>query len=164
MFNLCCTAKLLSQLKAVAEAPAESTTRLGNWYGNLFVVGQQQWAMFTSERSLLTVILPAGEISPLPGALAASVRRVLADMEAPPALVEDEIARMQACVFAPTASRSVLGSMNDLIFSAKIHLSESPPLPLFELQRRLAETPMKPLNYRYPREAALELLASAAGP
>jgi hypothetical protein len=58
-------------------------TRLGDWYGNLFSVIRQQFALFTSERSLLSVVLPAKEIRPLPGALTDALRRLLSDLEVP---------------------------------------------------------------------------------
>jgi hypothetical protein len=160
MFNLRCTARLLSQLKAAAEEPAEATTRLGDWYGNLFAWRRKQWAMFTSERSLLTVILPANEIRPLPNALAASVRQVLVGLHVSSKLIDDELSQMQSCVLARTANRSVLGSMTDFIFAARMSWGESPPLPLMELNLRLAETPMKSIDYRYPGEVAVELLAA----
>ena len=133
-------------------------TRLGDWYGNLFSVGRQQWAMFTSERSLLSVVMLAKEMQPLPESLANGLRGLLCALEVPEALIDEETARMQACVITTTASRSVLGSMNDFAFAAKLYLSESQPLSLIEIQLRLAEVPMKPLGYRFPREVALDLL------
>jgi hypothetical protein len=161
LFNLRATAKLLRRLKCAPAAAGEATTRLGDWYGNLFSVGRQQFAMFTSERSLLSVVLPAKEIHPLPTALTERLHRLLSDLGVPRALIDDELAQMQPCIITATASRSVLGSMNDFTFAAKIYLGASPPLSLAEIHLRLAETPMKPLGYRYPREVALDLLSGA---
>jgi hypothetical protein len=115
--------------------------------------------MFTSERSLLTVVLLAKEIRPLPVTLTDRLRWLLRELKVPTALINDELAQMHTCRIAATANRSVLGSMNDHIFAAKLFLSESPPLSLIEVHHRLAEVPLKAIDYCYPREVALDLLA-----
>ena len=51
--------------------------------------------------------------------------------------------------------------MNDFIFQAKGYLGEPPRLSLPDLHRRLAKVPMKPLDYRFPSEVAIELLSGA---
>jgi hypothetical protein len=160
LFNLRATAKLLRRLKCAPAAAGAATTRLGDWYGNLFSVGRQQFALFTSERSLLSVVLPAKEIRPLPIALTDGLRWLLSDLGVPRALIDAELAQMESCVIAATSSRSVLGSMNDHTFAAKLFLSESPPLSLIEVHHRLAEVPLKAIGYRYPREVALDLLSA----
>lgn len=159
MFNLRATAKLLHRLKCAPAAAGEATTRLGDWYGNLFSVGRQQFAMFTSDRSLLTVVLPVKEIRPLPITLTDRLRWLLRELKVPTALINDELAQMHTSIITTTASRSVLGSMSDHTFAAKILLGESPPVSLTELHRRLAEVPLKATGYRYPREVALNLLS-----
>jgi hypothetical protein len=68
---------------------------------------------------------------------------------------------MQTCTVTTTASRSVLGSMNDHTFAAKLFLGWSPSLSLAEVHFRLAEVPLKAIGYRYPREVALDLLSGA---
>ncbi len=158
MFNLRATAKLLKRLECSPAGPGETTTRLGDWYGNLFSVGRQQFALFTSERSLLTAVMPATEIHSLPLTLAARVHRLLSELNAPPALIDDEVEQMHQCAVTATGSRSVLGSLNDFTFAAKFYLGQSPPLTLNDLQHRLAGTPLKPLDYLSPREAALDVL------
>ncbi len=159
MFNLRATAKLLRRLKSAPVAAVESTTRLGNWYGSLFNVGRQQFAMFTSERSLLTVVLPAKEIRPLPTTLTDRLRWLLRELEVPTQLINDELAQMHTCTITKTASRSVLGSMNDHTFAAKFLLGEPHFISVVELHRRLAEVPLKAIGYSFPREVALELLS-----
>ena len=68
---------------------------------------------------------------------------------------------MHACAITTTANRSVLGSMNDHTFAAKLLLSEPHHLSLTELHFNLAEVPLKAIGYRYPREVALDLLTAA---
>jgi hypothetical protein len=156
MFNLRCTAKLLRRLKCDPGAAATSTTRLGDWYGNLFNVGRQQYAMFMSERSLLTIVTLTREIDPPTERLGRALRPLLKELKVASTLIDEEIGQMEACAITATDNRSALGSMNDLIFQAKFYLGESKQLSLAELQQRLANTPMKLLDYRFASEAVTE--------
>ncbi len=50
MVVLRCTQKLLVRLKQVGELPAaESSTRLGDWHGNILRIGRRQHLLFISE-------------------------------------------------------------------------------------------------------------------
>ena len=63
MVVLRCTQKLLVRLKQVGDLPpVESTTRLGDWYGNILRIGRRQHLLFISERSRLPVVLPIREL------------------------------------------------------------------------------------------------------
>jgi hypothetical protein len=54
-----CTQKLLARLKQADNlAVVESTTRLGDWYGNILQIGRRQNLLFISERSRLPVVIP----------------------------------------------------------------------------------------------------------
>lgn len=62
MVVLRCTQKLLVRLKRAEVSPSqESTTRLGDWYGNILRIGRQQHLLFISEHSRLPVIIPIRE-------------------------------------------------------------------------------------------------------
>ena len=62
MVVLRCTQKLLVRLKQVGDLPSvESTTRLGDWYGNVLHIGHRQYLLFISERSRLPVVIPIRE-------------------------------------------------------------------------------------------------------
>jgi hypothetical protein len=60
-----------------------------------------------------------------------------------------------AASFAKALNRSVTGSMNDLVFGAKLFLAAG--LSLHEVGFRLNRTPLSALRYSNPREA-FELL------
>jgi len=161
MFNVRATTKLLSRLTIAPAVAVEPTTRLGDWYANLFNVGRQQFAMFTSDRSLLTVVLPVKEIKPLPITLTDRLRWLLRELKIPRELINDELSQMHTCTITTTASRSVLGSMNDHVFAVKFFLNRSPALSFVEIHRHLAETPLKAIDYRFPCDVALNLLSGA---
>jgi hypothetical protein len=50
------------RLRTPLAAPVQPSTRLGNWYVHLARFGHQQIVLATSERSLLTVLLPARQL------------------------------------------------------------------------------------------------------
>ena len=58
---------------------------------------------------------------------------------------------MQVVRFAPTRSRSILGSMNDFRIAVDAYFrSGRESVDLSELNRRLAHTPCGPLKYEMP--------------
>ena len=54
--------------------------------------------------------------------------------------------------FSKALNRSVTGSMNDLVFHAKVHLIESEMSP-YDVSFQLNEMPMSFLKYEHPQEA-----------
>jgi hypothetical protein len=66
MVVLRCTRKLLVRLKRTeVSADVASTTRLGDWYGNILHIGHRQHLLFISKRSRLPVFIPIPEMKPL---------------------------------------------------------------------------------------------------
>ena len=159
MIALRCTRKLLKRLKLPAKLPEPPapTNALGHWYGNTLNVGRERFILLTSERSLLSVIVPARDLAHLPERLANAVWKQFLALEIDQAIVEREIEAMHEVIYASTASRAVLGAMNLFAIHADDHLYDG-ILSLDEIAWRLNETPMKPLKFSYPREVARELL------
>ena len=52
--------------------------------------------------------------------------------------------------YAKTANRSVLGSMNDMVFMANVHNAHHEVTSLLETSLWLAQTPCSPLDYGSP--------------
>ena len=62
MVVLRCTRRLLARLKRADNlSDDESTTRLGDWYGNVLPLGHRLYLLFISERSRLPVVIPIRE-------------------------------------------------------------------------------------------------------
>jgi hypothetical protein len=115
-----CTQKLLVQLKQSGDVPAiESTTRLGDWYGNILRIGARQHLLFISERSRLPVIVPLREAKRLSTVFPGAVCDRLAVVGVSAADLAEECAQMSGMVFARTRNRSLLGTMNDFAFMAQ---------------------------------------------
>jgi len=157
VFTLRATAKLLKRLKVKPEAaPPASTTKLGDWYANLLYIQRQQLVLCVSEASLLPVIVRAAGKEPLAARLPAAVGDMLAALSVPAPIVDGELASMQQVTIAATASRTVLGSMND--FAWLLEGYWEPTASLLELALKVADAPCSPLKMGRPREVAVELL------
>jgi hypothetical protein len=142
--------------------PALPGTLLGAWYLHLIRVGPQQVVMATSERSLLTVLLPADEIRrTVASNLRVALRDLLVALEIPLDAVQREIALMDPTSFANAVNRRVIGSMNDFAYQLDAYVGDTND-PL-ELALKLCETPMSAIgsdsSYGIPKDIARELLS-----
>jgi hypothetical protein len=163
MITLCCTQKLLRRLR-IAKPEAEvvpPTNALGNWYANLIYVGRAQIVMATSERTLLTVLLPTVDLrkSLVPN-LCETVYLLLQQLGVDQARAAIEVEAMREVRIGRTENRSVLGSMNDL--SGMLDWDVRDGRPPMEIMLRLAETPMtgvvlKDGSHGFPDDATRKL-------
>ncbi len=154
MVVLRCTHKLLARLKQTDNLPVvESTTRLGDWYGNVLQLGHRQHLLFISERSRLPVVIPIRESNRLASVFPDAVSEGLTIVGVNAEDIADERARMSEVVFGRTRNRSLLGTMNDFAFMAQVGSARRPePETPEELMRFLAQTPILPLNGASPIE------------
>ena len=152
MVVLRCTQKLLQRLKQADDLPAvESTTRLGDWYGNVLEIGRRQMLLFISERSRLPVIIPIRDAKQLPTVFPEAVCEMLAIVGVPAASIADERSRMVEVAFGRTRNRSLLGTMNDFAFMAQSgDTKRAEPESPEEVIRFLARTPILPLKGARP--------------
>lgn len=139
--------------------PQSATTRLGDWYGNVFFVMQHRLMMFVSDKSLLSVFMPLKERVKLLPNFRSRLSTLLLYLGVEEQNVLRELAEMEDAIVAKTASPSVLGSMNDLTHSAKDFFWRYEGFSLLDLELWLAQTPCGPLDYRSPDQVAPELLA-----
>ena len=154
MVVLRCTQKLLVRLKQVGDLPAvESTTRLGDWYGNILRIGRRQQLLFISERSRLPVVIPIREGKRLAEVFPDAVCEVLGLVGVAAADIAEERSRMSEIAFGRTRNRSLLGTLNDFAFMAQQgNVNRAEPESPEELMRFLAQTPILPLDGASPIE------------
>ena len=169
MVTLRCTRLVRDRLhlpRQTALEPPASTGRLGDWYVHLVRFGRPEFAIATSERSLLTVLFPArGLRTTLAPNLRAAVGSLLESLAVPHEAIASEIAAMESVSFGAATNRRVLGSMNELAFLASVQLADGDDL--LALSCRLADTPMSAIgvkrgDYGYPGKLARELLTTDA--
>jgi hypothetical protein len=137
------------------------TTKLGDWYANVLFLRHQQLIVCTSERSLLSVIVPAKGLDELPIRLRNAAQSLFEALQLPRVGAEGELHEMRQLVVGKTLNRSVLGTMNDIIQHCRWHAANRRTLELRALELELAEMPAQPLAYGLPREQAAALLGAA---
>lgn len=167
MYALRCTRSLIGRFRKASideiASPSPATTVLGDWYANDLNVGRHRLVLCTNERSLLTVVVTARDLPAMPRRLAEAAATLLASLGVRHELIRAEVREMQWIQVARTQSRSVLGSMNDFAFSVDAYFrGDREAVALAELDRWLADTPCKPLQYRTPGEVAGELMRAAS--
>jgi hypothetical protein len=127
MFALRCTQKLLDRIKVSPDPePVPPDTVLGDWYANLVRAGRTQLVLAVSERTLLPVVVPAREGRTVASRVAGAIEPLLLSIGVPDEAANAECDAMQHAVIAKTASRRVLGSLNDLAFQLQVGLHHFP--------------------------------------
>jgi hypothetical protein len=163
MFNLRCTQKLLTRLKLrPAPQPPQSTTNLGDWYANTLNLGRERLVLCVSELTLLPVVVPAAGAA-LDAKLVRGLKEMLEALGAPATAIEGELRQMTDVNIAKTASRVVLGSMNDFENMAQFIRRDEPMASLLSLGLELARSPCSPIGYDRPQDTALAALGGKGG-
>ena len=142
------TKKLLDRLGPVTlESGQTSTTRLGDWYASAWA-WRPQVALFVSEATLFPILMPLAPAATLLARVPDGLAQALAAHDVPEAFITQELSRMQEVRLGKTASRSVLGIMNEFTFLAQTMRGDT-TTDLTDLARWLARTPCSPLFKRH---------------
>ena len=151
MVVLRCTQRLLLRLKEFEDEPSvRSSTRLGDWYGSVLHMGRRHALIFISERSRLPLLIPIREANRLSTVFPDAVCRMLGAVSVPAADVEHERSLMSEIAYGRTENRSLLGTLNDMSFGARVHFITARHDSLEDIALRLAETPILPLGGACP--------------
>ena len=147
MYTVRGTKKFLDRVgRAVADPPSSSTT-LGDWYVNV-LFWRPQVALFVNAATCLPVLMPlapsAGVLARFPDAMVEVIHALGID----PRFVALELEEMRSVTLAKTASRQVLGVMNEFTFMAErtISTGHSDASDLFGLTVWLANMIVGPLT------------------
>jgi hypothetical protein len=145
VFTVRATKKLLDRVK---ERPrpdlVDPTSMLGNWYAT-FVGWRPQVALFVNEQTLLPVLMPLAPTATLLSRFPHHLDGALRALAVPDEFIECELAAMGEGVWATTANRSVVGSMNEFVFLADAWRDRGRADDLAALSLHLAEVPCSPL-------------------
>lgn len=159
MFTLHCTKKLLDRVRPQVDLPCKATTRLGGWYATA-LFWKPQMALLVNERTLLPVIMPLAPASTLGQRFPVALKDVLQALELPADFIALEIDGMREVVYAKTANRSVVGTMNEFAFLAEGYRDRNGAIDPLALSLKLAHTPCGPL-YKgavFPDKAVREIV------
>jgi len=163
MFVLHCTKKVQDRLKVKpVDILPEPATRLGNWYCNEFTASRRKHLIFVNERTLLPIVISVKGLKTSGDILEVFKQRLFKAfllLKLPDKKFMPELLEMDEVVFAKTASRSVVGSMNDIIAQAKFsydyHDMDVDSSAMFE---SLSQIPLKVNGYKRSTELVTELL------
>ncbi len=170
MYVLRCTRRMLARLGISADSTvpeSESTTTLGNWYANPLNVGRLRLVLCTSEKSLLSALVPARDPAALPDRLREAVGRLLPRLGIEHSDVQRELREMAWHQVGRTRSRQVLGSMNDFAFLTDLDIRDQggheggADVDLDEIALTLARAPCRPIEYQSPERFTRALFDGA---
>ncbi|MES2977923.1 MAG: hypothetical protein V4731_05820 [Pseudomonadota bacterium] len=143
-YTLHCTKKLLARIKPpVMEGGPPSTNLLGNWYATA-VFWKPQVALLVNEATLLPVLMPLAPASNLAERFPQHLALVLAAHGVAQKLIDHEVEKMREARHAKTASRSLLGMMNEFTFLAEVYRGMERDADLLTLAIKLSKTPCSP--------------------
>lgn len=160
------TKKLLDRIGPADLGEGEqSTTLMGQWYATA-VFWKPQVALFVSEPTLLPVLMPLVPAATLLARFPQQAAALLAAHGTPDAVIDEELRQMRDRRLAKTASRSVIGIMNEFTVLAGAYRGDAPVTDLLALALRLAATPCGPLYSKHvsPDRELDALLRSVAPP
>jgi hypothetical protein len=125
---------------------------LREWYANQFYAGHMKYIITTNAKTLYSVISAGRGITNT----GLYFKKIFDDIKSQMDFDEVVTEQNMKCYDAPeqiiissTTSRSILGSMNDLIYQAKCML---PLIEIRDCARRLNETPMEIFGWKNPKE------------
>jgi hypothetical protein len=140
------TRKLLDRTGGVTATPDDaSTTVLGDWYATA-LFWRPQVAMFVNARTLLPVLVPLAPAATVAARFSDHLATTLDALGTPRSFTDHELAEMTDQRLAPTASRSVLGTMNDFAHLAGHYRHHDGDTDLVAISLWLAGTPCGPLR------------------
>jgi len=164
MITLRCTKKLRTYLGITpVNQPDPPSATLGNWYANLIPTAAGELIIFVNERTLLTVAIPVVESDRLLELFRLRVANLLGMIGLPRYIIDRETGHFDRVQFGKTASRRLLGSMNDFTWHYQIQAEEATSkadLSLSNAEFSLSQMPCGPIDYQFPADVARELLIS----
>jgi hypothetical protein len=147
----------------LSEVVASPANALGNWYATA-LFWKPQLALFVNEKTLLPVLMPLAPAASLARRFPAQLALVLEAHGVAPAFIARETAAMGKAGIAKTASRSILGTMNDFVYGLECAREDGDSLDCVGLSLWLAETPCGgAAKYRIPKVMLRELALATAG-
>lgn len=132
----------------------ENRNPLMDWNAHLFTAQRSQYIILTNTASLYSMVMYGRGITNEKQFIQVVLpyMKEFMTIDGNEVIYEKLIELMkQSISFSKIVDRRVLGSMNDLIFQAKIRLIEGQQSP-FNVSFMLNESPMSYLNYAHPKD------------
>lgn len=149
MYTIHATKKLRDRVKAPLHEPTGApSTALGDWYATA-LFWQPQVALFVNEETLLPVLVLLAPAKTIADRFPEQLEAVLNALGTDPRFVAAEVAATTGARWAKTASRSVVGIMNEFTYLAEADRAHDGSEDFVSMAVRLAGTPCSPLYKRH---------------
>jgi hypothetical protein len=156
-----CTRKLLKKGLPIIDSSIESDTILGDWYIDYIPRRPFHLLLFTSEKSLLPIIIAAVPLRTFIGRFKEQLHDNLLKIGIGTNIVEREIKMMEEHTIMKTVNRRVLGTMNEYKYAVDCYEYDKSKETLEWLTWHIAETPCSAIEKIFPIEAVRELFGKA---
>jgi hypothetical protein len=162
-----CTQKILKELSvpladiSTIPAPADG---LGNCYANLIRLDRKKCLLFVNERSLYSFLIPSVIKANLKDIHTLFLNNLIMNLQyegIPVEIINHLKDEYKEIGFAKTASKHVLGAMNQMAFEYEVLIQMKEGLgniKILELNRDMNRTILKGIKYLHPIEALRDLL------
>jgi hypothetical protein len=114
------TKKFRDRVGGSADRPGEPLTALGRWYATVLSWRPRQLALFVHDSTLLPVLMPLAPAATVLARFPDRLAEILELHDVPRPVIGREIAALTPCCVTPTASRSIVGVMNELTHLAGV--------------------------------------------
>lgn len=172
MMLLRCTRKVLKLLdqrpRQVELSQAEDG--LAEWYVDIVDASGPTFFLCTNPGTFYTLVLPVGQnnqIADLSDRLLIRLVLHMTELGISRSRVERLIRGLGTVIVAKTASRSMLGSMNDLITHFLWHFSQEMgskgQVDLRAIERQLNNMPQRPIGWKFAQERFVEVCSRPDG-
>lgn len=162
-----CTQKLLKELNASVIEPdkiPDDSQGLSNWYANLIRIDRKKCLLFTNEKTLYSFLIPNVKKANLKNIVNEFLINLNFNLQYEGFSLEVISKIMQEYEeigFAKTASRKVLGCMNELAFQYEVLIMGKEGLgnvKILELNHSINRTIMGAIQHHYPIRALKKVL------
>ena len=161
-----CTKKLLNELEVLPNGsmvPEPLSGFLGPWHANLIRIERRKCLLLTNDRTLYSILIPGVKKKDLVDFLKLFSLHLKMNLEKEgfaPQDIDKALEEYGEIAIAPTANRSVLGSMNDLAYQADFLVSRAGGLEkgdMLTVNMMLNRIPMGAIKYDYAIEKLYKL-------
>lgn len=169
MYQLRCTKKVQDVLGLkpadLTEVQDESFT-IGNWYVNLFIADRRKCLVFMEEKTLMSFVLVGyrKEHAKDIGKIFKNGVLQLLELEGfPTEIIEAYEKAPEEVLFTKTASKKLLGNMNDVLGGYEHFIYTDGGLKHCDFTNatlRINRTPQRTLEWKYPIDALHELFGT----
>jgi hypothetical protein len=157
-----CTKKLQKEMGLKKSDISENEPKesyLGSWHANLIYIARKKCLLFVNDKTLFNFIVPdisRSQIKELSNIFRVNLESVLAAEDVPKRAKRKIMSEYESIQYTSTNSKSILGSMNDLVFHYKYLIQSEGGVQSYAVPsiiKKLNNMPMGALEYVFPIDA-----------